>query len=166
MKADIMILADRQKIVYEDLIPQLKEGIASIHAQIEAHTTDEKQEFQEIREATQKSAGHVEAIQAILDNVSANGNKGLSNSLTDVYKKLNDLEHITAPARARAKFWTAAHDILTTQPLLRPLRTWYGAFIYLSLLLLIINTILHPFGVHWDIVSLIGQLWSALKPGA
>jgi hypothetical protein len=159
LKTDTLLLSERQQRIFEDFIPEMRDGLSQIHSTIHDHITDEAGEFDEIRDNLKKAASHVEGIQTTLDNVQANGIKGLSLSLTDIYNKVAELEGITAPARARTKFWKAAHDIMTTSLLLRPLKTWWGAFFYLALLILIVNSVLFPLGLHWNVWSIISDIW-------
>jgi len=136
-----------------------------VHEKLDKHISDETQEFASIRDGLERAATHVEAIQQTLDNVSANGNKGLSNSMRDIHDKLSELEKVTRGARARAKFWRVISDVIDSTALLRPLKTKIGAVIYLSLIVLVVNTILHSLGFNFDIISLFKWLFSFTKGG-
>jgi hypothetical protein len=158
MKEEIIILSERQRRIFEDFVPQLKEGMDSIHEKLDAHIVDEEKEFQEIRLSTQKVADKAEAIQRTLDNVSANGNRGLSTSLTDIYEKLKDLEKITEGAKARTEFWLSAQKIINTNALLKPFKSKIGTIVYAIAFVIIINTILHSLGIEFDAIEIIKRL--------
>ena len=129
-------------------------GLASLHAKIDAHLADETNQFDVLHKRMAEAAGHVANIQFTLDNTSANGTKGLSQSLTDIYHKLEDLETITAGQQARAKMWKYAAQSVATTPILRPLKHLWGALLYAAIFLLIVNTIIHALGITWDLLGL------------
>jgi len=151
MKQDMIEL---QKRVFDDLIPSLKDGIGDIGQKLDKHIETENQKFDHISSELSKAASHVETIQFTLDNVSANGNKGLSASMSDVYSKLRDLESLTEGPRNRAKFWAILHQVVNTTPFLKPLKYKWGAIFYFAILMLIINTILHSLGVDFNLVGI------------
>ena len=165
MKQEIITLAERQKRVYEDFVPRLTAGIESIHTKLDSHIIDETTEFKEIRNSSDKLSQTIGSIQHTLDNVSANGNRGLSASFTDVYNKLTDLETITQGARARAKFYTVLHDVVVTTPFLKPLKYKWGAILYVMIFMLILNTFLREFGVAFDLIAIFKWLFTFGKGG-
>lgn len=160
MRTDIDVLSERSARVYEDFVPSLKEGMDKLHFTIDTHIKDELKEFQEIRENMKQAADHVQTIQETLDNVSANGTKGLSASISDVFNKIGDLEKLTEGARARAKFWVVLHSIVENTPLLKPFKSKWGSFFYIILIVLTLNTIMHSVGIDFDITTIIKWLFS------
>ena len=160
MRTDIDVLSERSVRVYEDFVPSFREGMDRLHSTIDTHINDELKEFQEIRENMKQAADHVQTIQETLDNVSANGTKGLSASISDVFNKIGDLEKLTEGARARAKFWVVLHSIIENTPLLKPFKSKWGSFFYIVLIVLTLNTIIHSLGVEFDIMTIIKWLFS------
>ena len=149
----------------KELFGNIDKHFVLLHNKIDQHISDETKEFQEIREATQKAASHVQVIQQTLDDVSANGKKGLTASFTDIYEKVKDVESATAGVRARVKFYTALHDVVVKTPFLKPLKYKWGALIYAAMLLLILNTVLHALGVNWDLIAFFKWLFSFIRIG-
>ena len=157
-------LAKKQMSKYDELLTwknnfhpeheSVLAGLASLHAKIDTHLLDESNQFDALHKGLAEAAGHVANIQATLDNVSANGTKGLSKSLTDIYHKLEDLETITAGQQARAKMWKYATQSISETPILRPLKHLWGALLYAAIVLLIINTVIHALGITWDLIGL------------
>ena len=143
----------------------LHKQFGELHAKLDTHIEDESGEFARIRDGLNRNAENVDAIKHTLDNVSANGNKGLSASFSDVYSKLKDLEVVTEGARSRAKFWAVLHDVVLTTPLLKPLKYKWGSIIYAAIILLIINTIVHALGVEWDLTAIFKWLFTLGKGG-
>jgi DNA repair exonuclease SbcCD ATPase subunit len=137
-----------------------------LHTKLDTHIEDESKEFATIRDGLTKAATHVETIQKTLDEVSANGNKGLSASMTDVYNKLKDLESVTEGARARVKFYNVLHDVVSTTPLLKPLKYKWGSVLYAAIILLVVNTVVHALGVQWDLMGIFTWAIGLLKGGS
>jgi hypothetical protein len=147
----------------ESAVPRLETQIEKLHDKLDSHIEEETREFVELRHRIGESVAQSAAIQRTLDNVSANGNRGLSASLTDVYEKLKDLEKLTEGARTRNEFWHAAQKMVDTNIFLKPFKSKVGAIIYLIILIVIINTILHGFGIEFDAMNLIKSIISYMK---
>ena len=154
MKREIHSLSDQQIKIMEDFIPALSD----LHKKLDLHTLEETKVWNEFREELSKASNKVHDIQNTLDNVAANGNKGLGASFSDIYGKLKDLESITKPARARAKFWVAVNNLIESTPLMKPLRTKWGLILYSIVLILIANTIFHSFGLEFDVMTILKWL--------
>lgn len=165
VRQELIKLDERQERIFEDFIPSVNAGIQSIHDAFDKHTMDESRALSEIRSDLSKAATHVEVIQNTLDNVSANGNKGLSASFTDVYNKIKDLEKLTEGARTRKKFRILLNKMIESTPLLRPLKKMWGIITYAIIAIVIINVILYSFGVRIDIVNIIEWLITAGREG-
>jgi hypothetical protein len=154
LKANFDILAERQARMIDDLVPEFREGINRIHTLVDTHIQDENIKFQEVREDLREAASHVKSIQNTLDNVSANGNKGLSASLTDMYNKLSEVQKITEGARSRRKLVNVFKSVVENTAILRPLKSKIGIAIYTVIAILILNSVLHPFGIGFSIEAL------------
>ncbi len=136
-----------------------------LHTKLDQHIFDESTEFAGIREGLTKAATHVEAIQQTLDNVSANGKKGLTASFTDIYEKVKDVESATAGVRARAKFWKAMSDMIEKTALLKPLKFKVGWIVYGVVVLLAVSGFLHLFGVNIDLLFVFKWIFGLAKGG-
>jgi len=149
----------------EASIPILNGGLERLHEKFDNHISEEYAEFSTIRNELTRAAAHTKEIQITLDSVSANGNKGLSASFTDIYNKLVTLEQITEGARARAKFWKLLHDMVETTPLLKPFKYKWGAVVYILFLIVIFNTMFHAFGLELNIIPLFKWIFEWIKNG-
>lgn len=146
----------------QEILETRKELFGNINTQLEQ--LSEKldthiKNFSTVNETLLKTSNHVYEIQRTLDNVSANGNKGLSASFTDVYNKLTEMQRVTAGARAREKFWSDFGNVINTTSWLKPFRSKWGAVIYIALIVLIVNTVLHALGINFDIGSIFEWLF-------
>lgn len=155
VKSEIVRIDERQKRLFEDMVPSLSDSISQLHNKLDAHIEEETNEFLNIRTELTSAAGHVEAIKHTLDNVSANGNKGLSSSLTDLYNKLDSLEKLNTGARARAKLWKVVHDVIDNTWFLRPVKSVWGLIVYFIVAVLVVNTVGHALGLEFNALSLI-----------
>ena len=161
VKDEIDEIFQERKIAFAEF----KTSIHSLHDKIDKHIEDETKEFLSIKNTLEKNTEHTLAIQKTIDDVSANGNKGLNASFNDMYSKLTELEKVTQGARARAKFWTVAHDIIENTALLKPLRYKWGAVLYIIIILLVVNTLLHALGWQFDVVSIVKWVLTLGKNG-
>lgn len=73
-----------------------------------------------IQTATEKNTEEIKAIHTLLSEVSANGTKGLQNSLRDIYQKIDELTELTKSARTNVAFMRAFSEWRAVKP-------WRGA---------------------------------------
>ena len=106
----------------------------------------------------------------ILNEVSANGNPGLDNSLKDLYQgnkeikaKLDEIHQAIQPALDKAAFWNAARAMFKSSRFWQFHTTKFGAAVLAVAVFLILNAILHPFeGVAGVALLLLELLKKAL----
>ena len=139
----------------EKIVTSLTDSLKALHTKLDSHIEDESHEFLQIRNGLNRAAGHVESIQQTLDNVSANGNKGLSNSMTDIYDKLKDLQHLTEGARARQHFWTSAKELMATAWFLKLFTNKWSFIFVIGFILLLVNSFTHALGIDMNLQSII-----------
>lgn len=110
----------------------------------------------------------VSGIKHTLANVSANGNKGLENSLKDLYTK-NNVMHadileirktlvevlaVTASSRAWKDVTRSFGNLVKSSFMCRILKNKTGKIAVLLLILLVVNSLTHPLGFNIDLESI------------
>lgn len=106
----------------------------------------------------------------ILNEVSANGNPGLDNSLKDLYQgqkriegKLDVIFELIKPDMDRANFWKAGREMLKSSPFFKFHTTKFGFGVLVVAVLLILNALLHPYeglaGIFMLVVEFLKKAW-------
>jgi hypothetical protein len=104
-----------------------------------------------------------------LDNVSANGNKGLESSLKDVYGKIaethtevlllknqiTEVLYVTEGPRAWKTLSNSAKKVLSVSPIFKIFKNKMGRIFAIVIALLVLNTILHTLGISWTLQDII-----------
>lgn len=110
---------------------------------------------------------HDRKLSYILNEVSANGNPGLDNSLKDLYKgqkeikaSLQEIITLIKPDMDRANMYKAIREAIKSNGIVRFCQTKVGFAITATIGIIIVNTILHPFvGTGITITA----LWELVK---
>jgi hypothetical protein len=114
----------------------LTRSINDLHTKFDAHTLDETVKFANM-------ACDLTRIQFAIDNVNANGRKGLNESFQDLYKAVTELR------RADSKLFLnrSVRDVLFN-------KSWIGKAVLLIVLYIVTNTILHAMGIDISLIEL------------
>jgi hypothetical protein len=101
-------------------------------------------------------------LEFIVNEVSANGHKGLEASLKDIYgavdmikKDLHTIMEATSGDIARAAWGKATKELIQASPALRFVRTRVGKGLVVIFLFVIVNGILHTLGIPADAQGLL-----------
>jgi len=142
---------------------KLTTSIANIHREFRTHIHDETDEFKQIASNQLNMATNIADIQTTLNTVSANGNKGLHASLRDLYEKnsevhtdLKEIKILLAPALDRHQWWESTKKVFKTSGIFTIVKSKVGRLVLLLCILLLVNTVLHPFfGGNFDLQSIL-----------
>ena len=110
---------------------------------------------------------HDRKLSYILNEVSANGNPGLDNSLKDLYKgqkeikaTLQEIITLIKPDMDRANMYKSIREAFKSNGLVKFCQTKIGFAITITIGIVIVNAILHPF-IGTGIT--IAALWELIK---
>lgn len=89
----------------------------------------------------------VKRIDNTLNSVQANGRAGLSNSISDIYNKLNELFKVTEALRTRKKIWTSLKHWKETSALSKAIHSKIGKLTCVGIVSFIIISVIHAVGI-------------------
>lgn len=111
-----------------------------------------------------------------LDNVSANGSLGLEATLKGIYQKneevhsdiqkvntqLNEIFEVTKNERAWRNLRASVKQVINNSSTFAIFKTRTGTVVGVIILIILVNTLLHPLGINLDVWSLIQGVWNAI----
>ena len=108
-----------------------------------------------VKDNSEKFNSIDQKLHYILNEVSANGNKGLDASLKDIHSEVREIKTLLQPIMDRHQLWISIKRVMDSTWFLRICRTKKGVGIAGLVAFLLINTVLHSLGIVLDIPSIL-----------
>lgn len=121
---------------------------------LDIHVDDEIKTWERVTGHIKDVEGKVDNVAYKIDNVKVNGKRGLTESMQDIYSKLDELHKLTESTRATKNLKSAVKNWFSKSPMFSIFKTKIGAIFGVIIVILIVNTVLASFDIGFDLVVL------------